>query len=126
MFARVKESRGSEYLQIVENYREDGKVRQRLILYVGHYTSIDHALKLMPREVGTLRRRATHLGELETGDVREAAEETAARLEALKRLLKEHPEIRERDQAREARHDRRQREAMDKRLEELRQRSDQQ
>ncbi len=134
MFARVKKSRGTEYLQIVENYREGSKVRQRLVLYVGHYTSIDNALQYMPRdnalqymprEVSALRARATRAGQVESGSLREEAEETAARLEALRRLLKEHPEIRERDQARSARHARRQREVMAKRRA-ARQRSDQQ
>jgi hypothetical protein len=109
MFARVKKSRGSEYLWIVENYREDGKVRQRSVLYVGPYKSIDAALQSMPREVSLLRGRASRAGQVESGSLREAAEETAARLEALRRLLEEHPELRERDQARAARHARRQR-----------------
>jgi hypothetical protein len=45
MFTRVKESRHDKYLQIVENYRDDGRVRQRLVLYVGHYDSIEDALQ---------------------------------------------------------------------------------
>jgi len=125
MFARVKQSRGVEYLQIAENYRENGKVRQRMVLYVGNYKSIDHALWVMPREVSSLRGRATRAGQVESGSLREQAEEKAARLEALRRLLEEHPEVHERDQARAARHARRQREAFAKRRE-ARLRSDQQ
>ncbi len=118
MFARVKQSRGEEYLQIVENYRgENGKVRQRLVFYVGHYKSIDHALQAMPRLVSSLRGRATRAGQANSGSLREEAEATAARLEALRRLLEKHPEIHERDQARAARHAQRQREAAAKRRE---------
>ena len=35
MFFRVKKSQGREYLQIVENRREDGRVKQRVIATVG-------------------------------------------------------------------------------------------
>jgi hypothetical protein len=35
MFARIKKSGKHEYLQIVENTRSDGKVRQRVIATVG-------------------------------------------------------------------------------------------
>ncbi len=118
MFARVKKSRGVEYLQIVENYRENSKVRQRMVLYVGNYKSIDHALQAMPREVSSLRGRATRAGHVESGSLREEAEEAAAKLEALRRLIEEHPEIHERDQARAARHAQRQRPPAAKRREE--------
>ncbi len=110
MFARVKTSRGGEYLQIVENYRENGKVRQRLVLYVGHYRSVDDALTLLPGEVSSLRGRATRAGQVESGPLREAANATAAKLKTLKRILVEHPDLRERDRARMARREQRQRE----------------
>jgi hypothetical protein len=125
MFARVKTSRHGEYLQIVESYREDGKVRQRLVLYVGHYRSVEDALTLLPREISYLRGRATRAGQVESGPLREAAKEAAARLEALKRILAEHPDLRERDHARMIRHSQRQREAASLRRE-ARRRSDQQ
>ena len=35
MFFRVKKSQGREYLQIVENRREDGRVKQRVIATLG-------------------------------------------------------------------------------------------
>ena len=35
MFLRVKKTSGREYLQIAESYREDGKVRQRVIATIG-------------------------------------------------------------------------------------------
>ncbi len=124
MFARVKKSRGGEYLQIVENYREGGKVRQRLMLYVGHYESVGDALESMPREISYLRGRATRAGQVESGPLREKARDAAARFEDLKRLAGDHPGMVERDHARMLRHAERQREAMSLRRE-ARKRSDQ-
>ena len=100
MFARVKKSRGSEYLQIVENYRDGDRVRQRMVLYVGHYSSIGDALKRMPRDVGRMRRLRRR------GAVREA-DELAAKLEALRALVKERPDLLSRDGERAERHRRR-------------------
>jgi hypothetical protein len=113
MFTRVKVSRRDEYLQIVENYRDSGRVRQRLVMYVGRYSSIENALQQMPRELSQVRRRATvaehspfwreHRKPLA---LREEADRLAARLEELRRLVKEHPDLLERDRARAARHER--------------------
>jgi hypothetical protein len=105
MFTRVKESRNGEYLQVVENYREDGKVKQRLVMYVGHYKSIDHALDQMRRELPLARRRAT-AAELSPWQaqrgraLREEANHLAAKLEGLRRFADEHPDVVERDRAR--------------------------
>jgi hypothetical protein len=127
VFARVKESRQGEYLQIVENYREGGKVRQRLVLYVGHYRSIAEALGSMPRNLAALRRRATaaertagqlpenHDAQDRARALREEAEHFAQRLETLRRLVDEDPDLLDRDRGRAARHDRRRREAIAKR-----------
>ena len=111
MFARVKQSRNGEYLQIVESYRDEGRVRQRMVLYVGHYESIDHALMTMAREVPRARRRATEAeripwkeGKPETVRLREQAESLAAKLEKLRRFAQEHPDLVERDKARAERH----------------------
>ena len=98
MFARVKRSRHDEYLQIVENYRDGDRVRQRMVLYVGPYWSIDSALKGMARDLKRMRR---------TGDAQREADELASKLAALKRLAKEHPEMVERDRLRAERHRRR-------------------
>jgi len=37
-FIRKKRVNGKEYAQVVENYREDGKVRQRVLLHLGIYS----------------------------------------------------------------------------------------
>ena len=59
MFTRVQKSNGHYYLQIVEDYRDGGRVRQHSVLYVGPYESIDDALRWIPRVSRYLRRRAT-------------------------------------------------------------------
>jgi hypothetical protein len=135
VFARVKTSRHSEYLQVVENYREGGKVRQRVVLYVGPYESIEHALKTMPRVVRYRRRQATkaeqdHDEALLWGGypewwlaerkaraerLRRELDELVETYEALKQLVEEHPELVGRDRARAERHRLRQREASEKR-----------
>jgi hypothetical protein len=146
LFARVKGSRNGDYLQIVQNYRDSGKVHQRMVLYVGHYDSLDHALERMPGDVSRMRRRATtsekrydamyghragptdkYGEELRRRAERErsAAEGLALRLGALRRLVKEYPSVLERDRARAERRRQRMNWAFAKRWEALR-RSDQQ
>jgi hypothetical protein len=107
MFARVKESRGGEYLQIVENYRDDGRVRQRVVMYVGHCGTIDEALERMPKERRALRRQG----------LREEADHLAEKLGALQRLVSEHPDVLNRDRERAERHAQRKQEAIAKRRE---------
>jgi hypothetical protein len=95
VFTRVKETRDNEYLQIVENYRDGDRVRQRMVLYVGRYASIDSALKGMAGDLKRIKRA--------DGDQREA-DELASKLKALKRLVKEHPDMVERDRLRAERY----------------------
>lgn len=117
----MKKSRGEEYIQIVENYRDLGKVRQRVELYVGHYASVGDALERMPKELRYLRGRATKaekhaaafsLDPKEAELSRRRADDLAAKLDALRRLIAENPGLQERDRQRAERHDKRQREAM--------------
>jgi hypothetical protein len=138
VFARIKESRNSDYLQIVENYREGEKVRQRMVLYVGPYGSVDEALERMPRDIGDSRRRAAKLEKAyevmygaSVGDEvekhgaqlkrqaereRREAEDLGSRLEALKRLVQENPDLASSDRVRAARHARRRRETFAEKL----------
>jgi hypothetical protein len=95
MFTRVKESRWSEYLQVVESYRDGDRVRQRMVLYVGPYASIDSALKGMARDLKRMRR---------AGDAQREVDELASKLTTLKRLVKEHPDMVERDRLRAERY----------------------
>ena len=105
MFARVKQSRNSEYLQIVQNYRDEGRVRQRMVLYVGPYDSVADALERMPKELRLWRVRLTRLGgnefrQKEANYIRRIVEGTDERLRALRALVEEHPELLKRDRER--------------------------
>jgi hypothetical protein len=113
MFARLKNSgRGPDYLQIVESYRDGDKVRQRLVLYVGRYSSVAEALERMPRQLKSARSCATNArkwyeqvagGNHSQADeerskrgfeqARKAAEKLAEKLERLKQLVSEHPNL---------------------------------
>ena len=46
MFFRKKKSKGYEYLQIVEGFREGGKVRQRVLLTLGNLQHLRASGKL--------------------------------------------------------------------------------
>jgi hypothetical protein len=115
MFARVKQSRNGEYLQIVENYRDEGRVRQRMVLYVGHYNSVADALERMPKDLRLWRGRLTRLGgnefrQKEANHIGRIVEGTDERLRALRALVEEHPELLERDRKKAARRAQRERE----------------
>ena len=55
-FVRIKRIDGGEYYQLVESRRIEGKPRQKVLVHLGHYPTVDEALKAWPREVGRLRR----------------------------------------------------------------------
>ncbi len=137
MFARVKESRNEEYLQIVENYRDAGRVRQRMVMYVGHYDSIDQALEVMPQKVATARRHATakenayeavrgyqndwtHRLRQRSVLARSEATALASKLDSLRRLVEGHPDLLPRDRARAERHRKRKAKTVSDRLAALR------
>jgi hypothetical protein len=112
MFTRVKEIRQNDYLQIVQNYRDGDKVRQRLVLYVGRYDRIDDALHRMPGDLRNWRARRTRITRIpgheefarkEVEDLNYLIETTDGRLQTLRALAKEHPELLERDRKRAAR-----------------------
>ena len=83
VYARRKKSRMEEYLQIVEAERVDGKPRQKMVLYVGRYDGVRDALKRMPRNVTSFRRRGYDA----------EAEALAERLKKLRALVERHPEL---------------------------------
>jgi hypothetical protein len=43
-FVRKKRVKGYEYYQVVENYRGDGKVRQRMLEHLGGYPTVEAAI----------------------------------------------------------------------------------
>jgi hypothetical protein len=101
MYTRVQKSNGHYYLQIVEDYRDGGRVRQRSVLYVGPYESIDDALHQIPRVSRYWRDRATLMDiEWMRAEAEADADALDERLGKLRRLVEEHPDLVEQDRAR--------------------------
>ena len=58
-FVRKKRVGPYEYYQLVESRWMDGKPRQRVLLHLGRYTTVEAALEGWPKEVEGLRRFAS-------------------------------------------------------------------
>jgi hypothetical protein len=58
-FVRRKRVGPYEYYQLVENRWMGGKPRQRVLLHLGRYTTVEAALEGWPKEVEGLRRFAS-------------------------------------------------------------------
>lgn len=58
MYVRKKKGSPYDYYQLVESRRVDGKPRQKVLLHLGDYSSVDDALKAWPRKIKRLRRDA--------------------------------------------------------------------
>jgi len=48
-FIRKKRVNGREYYQLVENYRDDGKHRQRVLAHLGKHSTIEAAIEDLER-----------------------------------------------------------------------------
>jgi hypothetical protein len=59
-FVRRKSVGPYEYYQLVESRLVDGKPRQRVLLHLGRYTSVEAALEGWPKEAEGLRRFASY------------------------------------------------------------------
>jgi len=57
-YVRKKKVKGQEYYQLVESRRVDGKPRQRVLVHLGRYPTVDAALKGWTKEIRNLHRRA--------------------------------------------------------------------
>jgi hypothetical protein len=57
-FVRKKMVKGSEYYQLVEAHRVDGKPRQKVLVHLNKHTTVDDALQSWPTEISNLLRRA--------------------------------------------------------------------
>jgi hypothetical protein len=57
-FVRTKRVGGGEYFQLVENYREGGKVRQRVLAHLGRYPTVEAAIEESERGLEWQRSRA--------------------------------------------------------------------
>jgi hypothetical protein len=50
-YVRKKRVDDYTYYQVVEGYREDGKVKQRVLVHLGIYKSVDKALEKLPQDI---------------------------------------------------------------------------
>jgi hypothetical protein len=64
VFIRKKVVRGVEYFALVENYRKDGKVRQRLVLSLNRCSTVAEAISEAAREVELFSNVADGLKEM--------------------------------------------------------------
>ena len=55
-YVRTKQVKGIEYHYLVEGVREDGKVRQRVVCYLGQHASVKAAHSFWSRESRTSER----------------------------------------------------------------------
>jgi transposase len=72
MFVRVKPSGPRKYLQIVENYRENGRVRQRVIATLGRFDKLAESDKIdgLMRSLGRFAHRVRVVEGVATGRLR--------------------------------------------------------
>jgi hypothetical protein len=54
VFVRTKKVGDKSYKQLVENYREDGHHRQRVVVHLGHHNSVEDALEAARRNLEAL------------------------------------------------------------------------
>jgi hypothetical protein len=54
-YVRTKKTRGREYYQLVEGRRENGKVRQKVLVHLGDCPSVSVALRRWPARIVKLR-----------------------------------------------------------------------
>ena len=57
-FVRTKTRNGKRRYHLVENYRKDGKVRQRIIAYLGEHATVEVAIEQLAQEIQRRRQRA--------------------------------------------------------------------
>lgn len=60
MFIRAKEVKGQVYYQMVEGYRDGGKVRHRTIMSLGRDATIAEAMGCSKKEAGRLKRKISN------------------------------------------------------------------
>jgi hypothetical protein len=74
MFVRKKVVKGGDYYQLVESRRVDGQPRQKVLLHLGRYETVEAALKGWSKDIKRLRRQARRERERLRQDVPERRE----------------------------------------------------
>ncbi len=57
-YVRKKRVGGREYHQLVESHRVNGQPRQKVLVHLGRYATVEEALVGLPREIENARRYA--------------------------------------------------------------------
>lgn len=79
MFVRRVKSRGTgPYFQLVRSYRDDGKVKQEVLVHLGEHPTSEEAMRAWPVQVKRLRAIGRD----------DQAEKLGAKLERLRELTK--------------------------------------
>lgn len=60
-FIRTKQKKESVYYYVVENVRESGKVRQKVIAYLGKCSTIDDAISFLTKHIEELKSKSERL-----------------------------------------------------------------
>jgi hypothetical protein len=77
-YVRKKKVKGQVYHQIVANHRVDGRPRQRVLLHLGNYPTVDDALEGWPKDIERLRALAREVrGKTREGSISESANRKA-------------------------------------------------
>ena len=58
-YVRKKRTGTTEYYQLVESRRVDGKPRQRVIMHLGEYPSVEAAIEGLPEEIAWFHKHPT-------------------------------------------------------------------
>lgn len=91
MFVRkkTKPRGGNAYHQLVESRRVDGKPRQKVVMHLGGYPTVDEALEDWPRAIRQMRSEAARNERFDpegSERLRSAADGAKAKLDRLKGL----------------------------------------
>jgi hypothetical protein len=55
MFVRAQQRKSGTYHYLVKSVREGGKVRQKTLLYLGQYATVETALEELPKDIEYLK-----------------------------------------------------------------------
>ncbi len=68
MFIRQKTVKGETYYRVVETYRDDGKVRHRVVAFLGRHPDPAVAIKTRKRMIRTVQRKLNILAWARSAD----------------------------------------------------------
>jgi hypothetical protein len=70
-FVRKKNVKGHEYYQLVESYRENGRMRQRVLAHLGHAQTLEAAIENVAAELDETRAKQRAIREEQWGILKE-------------------------------------------------------